>query len=49
LPVVQHHHADEIADGETVIVVSARSKALEHACPQCGTLSSRIHMRLCGH
>jgi predicted RNA-binding Zn-ribbon protein involved in translation (DUF1610 family) len=26
-------------------VVSARSKASEHACPRCGTLSSRVHSR----
>jgi transposase len=36
---------DEIAEGETVIVVSTRSKASEHACPRCGTLSSRVHSR----
>lgn len=36
---------DDIADSETIIVVSARSKTMEHACPRCGTLSSRVHSR----
>lgn len=36
---------DDITESETVIVVSARSKAGEHACPRCGTLSSRVHSR----
>jgi transposase len=36
---------DEIAESETVIVVCARSKASERACPRCGMLSSRIHSR----
>ena len=36
---------DDMTESETVIVVSARSKAMEHACPRCGTLSSRVHSR----
>jgi transposase len=36
---------DDITESETVIVVCARSKASEHACPRCGTLSSRVHSR----
>jgi transposase len=36
---------DEIAESETVIVVCARSKASERACPRCGMLSNRIHSR----
>lgn len=36
---------DDIANSETVIVVSARSKTKEHTCPRCGTLSSRVHSR----
>jgi hypothetical protein len=32
---------DEITESETVLVVSARAKASGHACPRCGTLSSR--------
>ena len=34
-----------LTESETVIAVSVRSKASEHACPRCGTLSSRIHSR----
>jgi hypothetical protein len=33
---------DDIAESETAIVVCARSRASEHACPLCGTLSSRV-------
>lgn len=36
---------DDITESETALVVSARSKASEHACPRCGTLSSRVHSR----
>src|ERR1700761_6370852 len=36
---------DEIGESETVIVVCARSKASERACPRCGMLSSRVHSR----
>jgi hypothetical protein len=36
---------DDIIESETALVVSARSKASEHACPRCGTLSSQVHSR----
>jgi len=36
---------DDITESETGLVVSARSKASEYACPLCGMLSSRIHSR----
>ena len=36
---------DDIIENETALVVFARAKTSEHACPQCGTLSSRIHSR----
>jgi hypothetical protein len=36
---------DAIIESEAALVVSARSKASEYACPRCGTLSSRVHSR----
>jgi transposase len=36
---------DDITESETALVVSARAKASGHACPRCGTLSSRVHSR----
>ena len=36
---------DSTAENERGIVVSARAKADEQACPRCGMLSSRIHSR----
>jgi transposase len=36
---------DSLAENEGVIVVSARARADEQACPRCGNLSSRIHSR----
>ena len=36
---------DDVTESETALVVSARSKASEHACPRCGTLSRRVHSR----
>jgi len=36
---------DDMTESEAALVVSARSKASEHACPRCGTLSSRVHSR----
>jgi transposase len=36
---------DDITESETTLVISARSKAGEYACPLCGTVSSRIHSR----
>lgn len=36
---------ETITEDEGVIVVSARSRADEQACPLCGKLSSRIHSR----
>ena len=36
---------EHVTENESVIVVSARAKANQRACPRCGKLSSRVHSR----